>query len=233
MDDYRIDDVAPGLPQSAEALERVVSGTPQAVGSFRFWFADQRWEWSDEVAQLHGYVPGSVVPTTDLLLSHKHPEDRAKVAATIAAAVETGAPFSSRHRIIDTVGTVRCVIVVGDQLVDAHGMVVGTTGYYLDVTETLAQNTREVLDDALPDLIEARALTEQAKGALMVVYGINAEQAFRVLQWRSQETNTKLRHLAERFVGAIAAMGGGPTPQRTRFDYLLLTVHELNDPEPH
>ena len=47
-----------------------------SVGAFRFWFIGQRWEWSDEVALMHGYEPGSVVPTTELLLSHKHPEDR-------------------------------------------------------------------------------------------------------------------------------------------------------------
>ena len=49
------------------------------VGSFHFWFAGERWDWSDEVARMHGYEPGSVVPTTKLLLSHKHPEDRAHV----------------------------------------------------------------------------------------------------------------------------------------------------------
>jgi hypothetical protein len=49
------------------------------VGAFRFWFVGQRWEWSDEVARMHGYEPGAVVPTTKLLLSHKHPDDRAHV----------------------------------------------------------------------------------------------------------------------------------------------------------
>ncbi|ETW21797.1 hypothetical protein MGAST_23670 [Mycobacterium gastri 'Wayne'] len=64
---------------------------------------------------MHGYEPGSVVPTTKLLLSHKHPDDRAHVQ----------------------------------------------------------------------DLL---------------VYRVSAEQAFRVLQWRSQETNTKVRALAKQLV---------------------------------
>jgi hypothetical protein len=46
------------------------------VGAFRFWFVGQHWEWSDEVARMHGYEPGTVVLTTELLLSHKHPDDR-------------------------------------------------------------------------------------------------------------------------------------------------------------
>ena len=52
------------------------TGADPQVGSFRFWFEDQRWEWSDEVFRIYGYEPGSVVPTTELVMSHKHPDDR-------------------------------------------------------------------------------------------------------------------------------------------------------------
>ena len=61
-----------------------------------------------------------------------------------------------------------------------------------------------VLDEALPDLFENRAAIEQAKGVLMAIYRVSAEQAFGVLQWRSQETNTKLRSLAKQLVAEIA-----------------------------
>ncbi|MFF3226841.1 PAS and ANTAR domain-containing protein [Nocardia suismassiliense] len=211
--------------QGGRGCADALGGRPQGVGSFRFWFADQRWEWSDEVAVMHGYAPGAVVLTSELVLSHEHPEDRAQVAATLAEAIGTGQPFCSKHRIIDTAGEVHSVIVVGDRLLDEDGAVVGTTGYYVDVSDSVEQGRREFAEELLPDLIKAREVIEQAKGALMLVYGINAEQAFRVLQWRSQETNTKLRQLAELLVTAITAMGGGPLPQRTTFDRLLLTVH--------
>ncbi|WP_156737654.1 PAS domain-containing protein, partial [Mycobacterium sp. E735] len=78
-------------------------GQPQRVGRFRFFLDGQRWEWSDAVARMHGYRPGQVEPTTDLLLKHKHPEDRERVAAVLDR-VMRGKPFSSRHRIIDTGG---------------------------------------------------------------------------------------------------------------------------------
>ncbi|WP_433662610.1 PAS and ANTAR domain-containing protein [Nocardia sp. CA-128927] len=217
-------------PCGADALGQMVAGRPQSVGSFRFWFADQQWEWSDEVAVMHGYRPGSVVLTTELLLSHKHPDDRAHVAAALAMALETGEPFCSRHRIIDTTGVVHSVIVVGDRLLDDAGEVVGTSGFYVDVSDSVEEGRREAIEETLPELIKAREVIEQAKGALMLVYGINAEQAFRVLQWRSQETNTKLRQLAELLVNEITALGGGPLSQRTSFDHLLLTVHEQADP---
>ncbi|WP_174186623.1 PAS and ANTAR domain-containing protein [Nocardia barduliensis] len=204
-------------------------GTPQSVGSFRFWFADQRWEWSDEVASMHGYAPGTVTPTTELLLTHKHPEDRDAVASALARSIADAEPFSSRHRIIDTTGIVHHVILVADRLADESGDVVGTSGYYIDVTETLEEHRQETLDGALPELYAARAVIEQAKGALMLVYGIGPEQAFRVLSWRSQETNVKLRTLAARLVADLPGLAGITPGMRTEFDHLLLTAHERID----
>lgn len=214
-------------PEQAKALGRVIGmGKVQNVGTFYFWFADQRWEWSDEVALLHGYEPGTVTPTTELLLSHKHPEDRAQVADTLANSIENAQPFSSRHRIIDTTGRVHHVIVVADQMLDEAETVIGTSGYYIDVTEALEERQQETLDGTLPELYAARAVIEQAKGALMLVYGVNAEQAFRVLSWRSQETNIKLRALAARLVADLGSLADSMADMRTRFDHLLLTAHE-------
>ncbi|MFI9631761.1 PAS and ANTAR domain-containing protein [Nocardia sp. NPDC051929] len=213
--------------RSASAIESVIAGTPQSVGSFRFWFEDQRWEWSDAAAAIYGYTEGSARPSTELLLAHKHPDDRALVAESIASAVRTGEPFCGRHRVIDTAGRTHHVIVVADRMLDDQESVVGTAGYLIDVSGTLEENRQEILDDTLPELVQSRAVIEQAKGVLMVVYGINAEQAFRVLQWRSQETNIKLRTLAQQLVGEVPAMGGGPAAQRARFDHLLLTMHDV------
>lgn len=210
-------------------LNRVLGGRPHTIGSFRFFFGDQRWEWSDEVALLHGYIPGTVVPTTELLLTHKHPEDRDTVAGTLAMAVRDGAAFCSRHRIVDTAGVEHHVLVVGDRLYDDTGATIGTTGYYIDLDGSLADLRKYVLDEALPDVVEARAPIEQAKGALMLVYGISAEHAFAVLQWRSQETNTKIRTLAAKLATALSALGGGPAQQRAEFDHLLLTIHQHPD----
>ncbi len=114
----------------------------------------------------------------------------------------SGEPFSSRHRFVDTGGTVHDAIVVADRMLDENGAVLGTAGHYIDLTNSFDEaNRQEVLDDALPDLFESRAAIEQAKGVLMYVYRVSSEQAFRVLQWRSQETNTKLRGLAKQLVG--------------------------------
>jgi ANTAR domain/PAS fold len=221
--------------QPAESPTQPTGATEAAtkyinVGAFRFWFVGQRWEWSDEVARMHGYAPGTVEPTTKLLLSHKHPDDRAHVQDLLDYALQSEQSFSSRHRFLDTAGNVHDAIVVADRMLDESGAVVGTAGYYIDLTntfdETRHETRREVLDAALPDLFENRAAIEQAKGVLMYVYRVSADQAFRVLQWRSQETNVKLRGLAKQLLADVATLPSPTAAIQNQFDHLLLTVHE-------
>ncbi|MEV0766200.1 PAS and ANTAR domain-containing protein [Nocardia sp. NPDC050435] len=207
------------------------AGPPQAlhsegVGSFRFWFATGRWEWSPQVYAMHGYQPGEVEPTTALLLAHKHPDDRDQVAETIAVSIREGRPLSSRHRFLDTTGREHQVLLVSDAILDEHETPIGTAGYYIDLSDTIATAERDALNTVMPEVIEARATIEQAKGVLMYMYAISAEQAFKILIWRSQETNTKLRQLAEAFLSAVPQLPAPPTASVTVLDHLLLTVHE-------
>ncbi|WP_046317703.1 PAS and ANTAR domain-containing protein [Mycobacterium sp. UM_Kg1] len=192
-------------------------GEPQRVGRFRYWLGEQRWEWSDAVARMHGYEPGTIVPNTELLLQHKHPEDRPQVAEVLERVLQ-GEPFSSRHRIIDTGGQEHWVIVVGDRMLDEAGVVTGTAGFYVDVTEALQAD----VSAAVSEVAQSRAVIEQAKGVLMVAYGISAERAFDILVWRSQETNVKVRDLATRFLAAFT--GRLPGAVLSDLDHTLLTV---------
>ena len=216
-------------PDSARSAEPEIPAHAMPhlnVGSFRFWFVGQRWEWSDEVARMHGYEPGSVVPTTELLLSHKHPDDRQHVQDLLDHLLHFGGSFSSRHRFIDTSGGQHTVIVLADRMLDSNGALVGSEGYYIDLTDTFDQARRQALDDSLPELFEARAAIEQAKGALMLVYRISADLAFEILLWRSQQTNTKLRALAAQVVAELDTIRYQPDSLRREFDHLLLTVHD-------
>ena len=151
------------------------------------------------------------------MLRHKHPDDRQRVAAVLDKVVD-GEPFSSRHRIIDTAGRTHWVIVVGDRMLDDAGNVIGTSGFYVDVTETMQSD----ISTAVSKVTEARAEIEQAKGLLMAAYGISADRAFDILVWRSQETNVKVRKLAHRFINAIA--GGLPAETRRQVDRALLDI---------
>ena len=82
------------------------------------------------------------------------------------------------------------------------------------------------LTHAVAELEQSRTGIEQAKAALMLAYGISSERVFGILTRRSQQTNTTLRVLAERFVDALTAEAALPASSRARFDHLLLTAHE-------
>lgn len=203
-----------------------VGAREQHVGWFRFSFDDERWEWSPEVEAMHGYAPGSVTPTTELVLSHKHPDDYQHVAATLDDVRRHHQAFSTRHRIIDTAGRIHHVLVVADTVVDDAGQVVGTHGFYVDVSPT-EDHRREELTATIAEIAENRATIEQAKGMLMVVYGIDADAAFDLLRWRSQEGNVKLRVLAERVVADFLHLTQAEqSPGRSAYDNLLLTADQ-------
>jgi PAS domain S-box-containing protein len=208
----------------------LAGGSPQRVGWFRFYFADERWEWSPQVERMHGYEPGTIRPTTKLVLSHKHPDDYGQVAATLDEIRRTSAAFSTRHRIIDTHGETHHVVVVGDQLYDEDGDVIGTHGFYVDVTPSVREAHDEVVTEAVAEIAEARSGIEQAKGMLMLVYRITADSAFELLKWRSQETNVKLRALAEQIAKDFLELEYDEAlPERGVYDRLLLTAHTRVD----
>jgi len=158
------------------------------------------------------------------VLAHKHPDDRGQVAATIDQILNTHQAFSTRHRIIDTGGTVRHIVVVGDQLFDDQGEVIGTHGFYIDVSPLPEQAQEALVTAKLAEISENRAGIEQTKGMLMLIYGINDNAAFELLRWLSQEANVKLRLLAEQISDDFRGAGLTLNSQ-SEFDHLLLTAH--------
>ena len=75
--------------------------------------------------------------------------------------------------------------------------------------------------DAVTAATVSRGVIEQAKGMIMVVLDVSADQAFDLLRWQSSNSNTKLRAVADQVVEALvdpvrrsnaprAARGGSP-----------------------
>jgi hypothetical protein len=161
------------------------------------------------------------------VLSHKHPDDYPHIAATLDDIRRTRKPFSTRHRIITVQGDVRDVVVLGERFRDNMGEIVGTQGFYLDVTPS-AKQRQESITEALAEIADHRAAIEQVKGVLMYIYGIGPDAAFDILKWRSQGANIKLRALAEQLVTDVLTLkhDEGSPLSRPTFDQLLLTAHE-------
>ncbi len=190
--------------QAVQPLDRaLLGGAPQRVGRFEYRYASDTWVWSDTVAAIHGYEPGQVQPSTELVLSHKHPEDLAQVKGLLQ---QSAAPFSSRHRIHTVSGELRSVVVVGDAVTDEHDHIVATRGFYIDVTESLHAEVEQAVSDKVDLIVSHRAVIDQAKGMLMMAYQIDADAAFGLLRWRSQELNVKLAWIAHQVVAEVPAL---------------------------
>jgi hypothetical protein len=203
--------------------EALVDIASDRIGWFRFYFIDERWEWSAEVQRMHGYGNGGVEVTTKLVIAHKHPEDRPRVAAMIDDMRRTHRAFGTRHRIVDTHGAVRDVVVIGDHLHDDNGRIIGTHGFYVDITLSRPERD-ELVNAALAEIAVHRAVIDQAKGMLMLIYRIDADQAFEILSWRSQDTNVRLRRFAEQVCTELRALEPAPFDV-VAIDRVVMTAH--------
>ena len=195
--------IDPGGSRSIDGLIALGGGTNEPVARFRFDAVDDTWWWSPAMYALHGFSPGEVVPTTALLMAHKHADDRARTEGRLRAVLRTGEPFCCRHRIVDAAGRVHLVLSLAEGTCDENGTVVAVHGYFIDVTESFGRAVEVEAHAAVTRATESRAVIEQAKGILMGVYRIDPDAAFNLLRWHSQQTNTKIRVLAEGLVRQI------------------------------
>jgi hypothetical protein len=181
-------------------------GILQPVGQFCYHVHEDRWEWSEEMYRLHGFQPGEVVPTTELILRHKQRGEGDVGRPQVEEAVRSGKPHSFRHRIVDAHGRVRTVVTVWTGLRDPAGELVEVRGYMMDVSE----GVRRDCTSAVAAAVEGRAVIDQAKGMLMLLHGLTEDAAFEVLRDSSCRTNTKLHLIAQRLVDALVHEGAGP-----------------------
>lgn len=112
------------------------------VGYFTYTVTDDHWAWSTGIYSLHGYEPGEVDATTELVLQHVHPDDRAKALHVLETVIRTARPFSCYHRIVDADGGIRHVLSVGRGMSGATGDVEQVTGFFADLTDLPLSNPR-------------------------------------------------------------------------------------------
>jgi len=69
-------------------------------------------------------------------------------------------------------------------------------GYVIDLTVLRVEGARGAATEAVQSSARHRAVIEQAKGALMLTFGLSADAAFALLTWHSQRSNRKVRAIA-------------------------------------
>jgi hypothetical protein len=95
------------------------------------------------------------------------------------------------------------------------------------VPTPLARTPADLITAAVEEIAAQRSIIDQAKGMLILLYGVDEDAAFELLRWRSQTTNTKLRTLAEQLVADYRALSNeGALPSRSVYDKTLMSVHQ-------
>ncbi|RYP83996.1 ANTAR domain-containing protein [Nocardioides guangzhouensis] len=181
------------------------------TGSFRYDVPSETWHWSPGIFHIYGFEPGDVVPTTDLMRRHVHPEDTDLAFSIGDRALRSGESFSSHFRIVDNEQRVREVIAVGHSVLGDEGGVTALEGHVVDITDAEATLVQEQVTLAVDDFRDHRAVIEQAKGVLVQLFSIDPDTAFLALARMSQARNVKVRYLAEELVEAA---GRDATPTK-------------------
>jgi hypothetical protein len=66
----------------------------------------------------------------------------------------------------------------------------------IDLTALRVEGARGAANEAVQNSARHRAVIEQAKGVLMLAFGLNADAAFALLVWHSQRSNRKVHAIA-------------------------------------
>lgn len=182
-------------PKSLKTYSSALGSADCLAGTFHYDAVSQELQWSDEVYDLHGYQRGEIVPSVELVYSHKHPDDRERCHETFAAACVSGGYFCSYHRLIDSRLREHRVLTAGEAVVES-GVLQRVDGFILDLTATLHSETERAAREAVEGALGTRSTIEQAKGILMGFLRIGSEAAFDLLATHSQYTNIKLASTA-------------------------------------
>lgn len=189
-----------------ELHEAVAGGSVVPSGWFTYHQAEGRWSWSDELARMYGYEPGDVVPTAELLLSHKHPDDAARSETDLSRIVQARNEIAVLYRMIDRHGDEHVIVAHLETLRDANGGAVGTHGRCVDATAL----SRADVDGAIECFRQHAARIEQVKGFIMAACGVDEDAAFAILKWCSQTHNVKLWRVADRIATMLRSMSVDP-----------------------
>jgi hypothetical protein len=172
------------------------------AGGFSYHGNHDRWIWSPEVYRIHGFEPHDVVPTTQLIRFHAHPDDREAVDHLLTTATESPGRFMLTFRLVDAQGATRRVLLLGTGADSEDG--VHLRGELVDLTSLQDEILNEDLGPMVEDFREHRAVIEQAKGIVIQLFAVDADDAFERLRACSQAANVKVRDLASYLVVAAA-----------------------------
>lgn len=120
--------------ETAERYRLAVRATNDAIWDWHF--ATNHVLWNEALETAYGHKPDDVEPTGEWWIGHIHPEDRARVDASIHAAIDgTETSWVDEYRFLRADGSYADVLDRGHVIRDETGQAVRMLGAMLDLTE--------------------------------------------------------------------------------------------------
>ena len=122
------------LRETEERYRLVSRATNDAIWDWTF--ATNRVLWNEALGTAHGYAPGAIDPTGDWRIGRIHPDDRARIDASIHAVVDgTGTVWTDEYRFLRADGSYADILDRGYVIRDEGGRAMRMIGAMLDITE--------------------------------------------------------------------------------------------------
>jgi PAS domain S-box-containing protein len=120
--------------ETAERYRLAVRATNDAIWDWHF--ATNHVLWNEALETAYGHKPEDVEPTGEWWIGHIHPDDRARVDASIHAAIDgTETSWVDEYRFLRADGSYADVLDRGHVIRDETGQAVRMLGAMLDLTE--------------------------------------------------------------------------------------------------
>jgi PAS domain S-box-containing protein len=105
------------------------------LGSWSWDVVKNTISWSEQLFDIYGLRADQFKGTLNEFVGFIHPDDRAKVYASIGTALKSGSEFSHAERIIRPDGEIRYLHSIGEVVRDENGAAIRMLGICLDVTD--------------------------------------------------------------------------------------------------
>lgn len=146
--------------RSSEARLRLALEAAQ-MGTWDWDILTNNMVFSDQLAPIFGFPPGSYHSTYEAFLNFVHPKDRKRIAQAVALTLENGADYEVEFRVLLSDGTVHWVGSKGQVYYDKTGRAIRMVGVAMDITEPKqAEEQLGLLNSVVVNAKDAVLITE-------------------------------------------------------------------------
>ena len=129
------------LSETEERYRLAARATTDAIWHWNL--ATNHIHWNEALETAYGHAPGAVEPTGDWWIAHIHPDDRARIDASIHAVIDgIGTAWTGAYRFLRADGSHAEVLDRGYVIRDAAGRACRMIGAMLDLTDLRATENR-------------------------------------------------------------------------------------------